>query len=326
MSRGEAYNVRFGVRRRDTGNYTNDTSMIEIDKLRRWTNSETADRGKARDTHNEIRAALEMKGLRGVDENHDFKARLQGSYRNTTMVYGSGDVDILIIRTDEYHGDFSNASADPRSFAPAHNPKKTFEEHKEGVYRALQAEYGANNVEVNDKAIEVDGNGLPLGADVVPCIQFRKYWSDQPGNHMKGIVFWTANDEKIVNFPKRHRKEGVDINDRTGGNYKPTVRIFKNFRNTLDDDGAISKVDVPSYFVECLLSNVSEQQISKDDLRERIEGLLDELQEQGEDGFQEFTVQHGMQPLFGDETTQWDVGKARDFVSECDRYYHGGQV
>lgn len=240
------------------------------------------------------------------------------------MVYGSGDVDILVMRTDEYHGDFSNAFAEPSSFAPTQNPKKSFKDHKEGVYRALQAKYGANNVEKDDKAIEVDADELPLGADVVPCIQFRKYWSDQPGNHMKGIVFWTANDEKIVNFPERHRKEGVDINDRTGGNYKPTVRIFKNFRNTLVDEGAISKEDVPSYFIECFLSNVSEQQIAKDDLRERIEGILDELPDQEEDGFQEYTVQHGMQPLFGDETTQWDVDKARNFVSECDRYYHGG--
>lgn len=295
--------------------------MISLEKLRRWTHYETADRDEAKETHYEIRANLEMGGLRGVDEGLGFVTRLQGSYRNTTMVYDSGDVDILVIRTDAYHGDFTDAPMNTDTLAPVRNPKEAFEEHAEGVYRTLQAQYGTSNVDREEKAIEVDTEELPLGADVVPCLQYRKFWSNHAGNHMKGIVFWTTEGKKIVNYPRRHRKEGIDINDRTGGNYKETIRVFKNFRNTLVEEGEITKDGVPSYYIECLLSNVSESIIASNDLRERVEGILDELEEDANENFPEYTVQHGMDPLFGEDVTQWNMDHAKQFIRKSNRYY-----
>lgn len=295
--------------------------MIRREKLERWTNSETADQEEARDTHQEIREHLEKGRLEGVSEGLDFSTRLQGSYRNTTMVYNSGDVDILVIRTDMYHGDFSRVPEHSFDHAPTRNPRQMFKEHAEGVYRTLQAEYGARNVERDKKAIEVDSDNLPLGADVVPCLEYRRFWSRHPGNHMKGIVFWTTDGIKIVNFPGRHREEGEQYNDLTGGNYKKTVRIFKNLRNALVEDSRIKKENAASYFIECLLSNANVYTISKDDIRERVESILGELKDDSIEGFPGYTVQHGMEPLFGEETTQWDVEHARIFVEEACRFY-----
>jgi hypothetical protein len=237
------------------------------------------------------------------------------------MVYNSGDVDILVIRTDTFHGDFSHIPDHAVSHAPDRNPQQMFEEHAEGVYRTLQAQYGTRNVERGEKAIEVDSDELPLGADIVPCLQYRRFWSRQPGNHMKGIVFWTPDGTKIINFPRRHRIMGTRYNKYTNGNYKPTIRIFKNFRNILAENGAIEKENAASYFIECLLSNVGTATIAKDDIRDRVEGILDELEADAEEGFPDYTVQHGMQPLFGDETTQWDVEHARAFITEARRFY-----
>jgi len=237
------------------------------------------------------------------------------------MVYNSGDVDILVIRTDTFHGDFSHVPDHAASHAPNRNPQQMFEEHAEGVYRTLQAQYGTRNVERGEKAIEVDSDELPLGADVVPCLQYRRFWSRQPGNHMKGIVFWTTDGTKIINFPRRHRIMGTRYNEYTNGNYKPTIRILKNFRNTLAENGAIEKENAASYFIECLLSNVETATIAKDDIRDRVEGILDELEADAAEEFPDYTVQHGMQPLFGDETTQWDVEHARAFVTEARRFY-----
>lgn len=295
--------------------------MISRAKLNRWTNSETASQEEARDTNRELRADLEEGQLHGVSEGLEFTTLLQGSYRNTTMVYNSGDVDILVIRTDTFHGDFSRVPDHADSHAPARNPQQMFEEHAEGVYRTLQAQYGARNVERDEKAIEVDSDELPIGADVVPCLQYRRFWSRHPGNHMKGIVFWTLDGTKIVNFPRRHRIIGTMYNDYTNGNYKPTIRIFKNLRNALVEDGAIEKENVPSYFIECLLSNVETTTIGKTDIRERVEGILDELEADAAEGFPDYDVQHGMQPLFGDKTTQWDIEHAATFVTEARRFY-----
>ncbi|WP_276259001.1 hypothetical protein [Haloglomus litoreum] len=296
--------------------------MISRRKLERWTNSGTADQEEARDTHREIRDELSEGSLQGVSDGLEFTTYLQGSYRNTTMVYDSGDVDILVIRTDTYHADFSEAPATSTEVAPARNPRQMFDEHAEGVYRTLQAQYGARNIERGEKAIGVESDDLPLGADVVPCLQYRRFWTRQPGNHMKGIVFWADDGTKIVNFPRRHRIMGERYNEWCDGNYKATIRIFKNFRNALVERGTIDKEVAPSYFIECLLSNVEVTTIAEDDIRERVEGILQELESDAEDDFAGYTVQHGMQSLFGEETTQWDVAKAREFVEASQTFYN----
>lgn len=295
--------------------------MISRERLERWTRSETADQEEARDTNREIRAELEDGGLHGVSDGLDFETRLQGSYRNTTMVFDSGDVDILVIRNDTFHGDFSRTSRHAVDQAPARNPRRSFEEHVEGVYRTLQAQYGVRSVERSEKAIEVDADDLPLGADVVPCLQHRRFWPRHPGNHMKGIVFWTDEGSKVINFPERHRMMGVQYNRITNGNYKSTIRIFKNLRNALVDEGIIEKETAASYYIECLLSNVETNTIAKDDIRTRIEGILDELEQDAADDFPNYTVQHGMQSLFGDDITQWNIEQARTFVEEARRFY-----
>ena len=296
--------------------------MISRGKIDRWTNSGTANQEEARDTQREIRDELNEGSLEGVSDGLEFTTYLQGSYRNATMVYGSGDVDILVIRMDTYHADFSEAPDTAAEAAPARNSRQMFEEHTEGVYRTLQAQYGARNVTRGEKAIDVESDDLPLGADVVPCLQYRRFWSRQPGNHMKGIVFWTEDRAKIVNFPRRHRIMGERYNDWCDGNYKSTIRIFKNFRNTLVERGRIDKDQAPSYFVECLLSNVDVTTIGKDDLRERVEGILQELRSAAEDDFLGYTVQHGMQPLFGEKNTQWDLEKAQEFIETSRALYN----
>jgi hypothetical protein len=297
--------------------------MISRRKLQRWTNSGTANQEEARDTHREIRDELSEGSLQGVSESLEFTTYLQGSYRNTTMVYDSGDVDILVIRTDTYHADFSEAPATSTKVAPTRNPRQMFEEHAEGVYRTLQAQYGTRNVEREEKAIDVETDDLPLGADVVPCLQYRRFWSRHPGNHMKGIVFWADDGAKIVNFPQRHRIMGERFNKWCDGNYKATIRLFKNFRNALVERGTVDKEVAPSYFIECLLSNVEVTNIAEDDIRERVEGILHELESDAEDEFPEYTVQHGMQPLFGERTTQWDAAKAQEFIEASHTLYNG---
>jgi hypothetical protein len=296
--------------------------MISRKKLKRWTNSGTADQEEARDTHREIRDKLNKGSLQGVSDGLAFTTYLQGSYRNTTMVYNSGDVDILVIRTDTYYADFSEAPASSTEVAPARNPSQMFKVNTEGVYRTLQAQYGTRNIERGEKAIDVESDDLPLGADVVPCLQYRRFWSRHPGNHMKGIVFWTDDGTKVVNFPQRHLIMGERYNEWCDGDYKETIRIFKNFRNALLEHDSIDEEVAPSYFIECLLSNLEVTTIGEEDIRERVEGILQQLDSDAEDDFPGYTVQHGMQPLFGEETTQWDVAKAQKFIEASHRLYH----
>jgi hypothetical protein len=138
---------------------------------------------------------------------------------------------------------------------------------------------------------------------------------------MKGIVFWTADGTKVVNFPQRHRIMGEQYNRWCDGNYKPTVRVLKNFRNALVENGTIEKEDAPSYFVECLLSNVEVSVIARRDIRDRIEGVFQELESASQEGFPDYTVQHGMSPLFGEKSTQWNIDQAEEFVRAARTLY-----
>lgn len=294
--------------------------MITKAKLERWTKSETADREEAKETHHEIREDLEEGELKGVSKGLEFKTKLQGSYRNTTMVYGSGDVDILVIRNDTYLADFSNVES-PTHDPPTKNPKRMFEEHREGVYRTLQAQYGQNAVKQNDKAIELDAEKLPLGADVVPTLRYRRYWERTPPDYTNGIVFWSREDVRVENFPRWHRIQGTLKNDRTNGQYKPTIRLFKNLRNALVNEGEIDKENASSYYIECLLSNIPDSIIREPDLRERVEATLEQLESDAAENFPNHTMQHGMKPLFGSHPTQWDVTHGRTFIDAAREFY-----
>lgn len=291
-------------------------------KLNRWTKYGTAATTAARDTHKMLREALADGGLRGVGDGLEFATKLQGSYRNTTMVRGSGDVDILVIRTDAYHADFSRVPEYSTDFSPADNPRRAFYEHTEGVYRTLQYQYGTDNVSRGDKAIEVEADPLSRGADVVPCLQHRKYWDDYPGNYMRGITFWTAADEQVVNFPERHRIQGTQYHSVTGEKYKPTIRLFKNLRNNLVEKKRIEKEQAPSYFIECLLSNVPVGLIRIDDIYERSEEIISYLGSRSEEELSDFTTQHGFRELFGPGTVKWNLQDAQVFIEEAKILLH----
>jgi hypothetical protein len=69
-------------------------------------------------------------------------------------------------------------------------------------------------------------------------------------------VFWATGDGKIVNFPKQHRDNLSSRNQENHSRLKPLVRIVKNLRNKMQDDGVLTVGKAPSYFLEGLLWNM----------------------------------------------------------------------
>ena len=65
---------------------------------------------------------------------------------------------------------------------------------------------------------------------------------------------WYGNNEFIVNFPEQDSENGCKKNNDTHNLYKYYVRIFKRFRNELENIGL--DTNVSSYVIECLLYNV----------------------------------------------------------------------
>ena len=109
------------------------------------------------------------------------------------------------------------------------------------------AYYGSAAVSEGNKSLKVESGTSRLPSDVVPCLEHRKYSyvrSASQQSYVKGIVFYAQRENRrVVNFPKVHYDNGARKNNdaNTRGTYKPTVRMFKNARSRLVNDGVISR-------------------------------------------------------------------------------------
>ena len=120
--------------------------------------------------------------------------------------------------------------------------------------KALEVGFGRGMVSQGNKSIKLKADPPRQAADVVVCIEHRRYTSYY--SYVEGITFYALRDKRwIVNYPKEHYKNGTAKSSRTWDRYKRTVRMFKNARNHLESTGRISTDLAPSYFVECLIHN-----------------------------------------------------------------------
>ena len=72
----------------------------------------------------------------------------------------------------------------------------------------------------------------------------------------EGIEFETDGGLRVVSFPQQSYDNGVTKNSLTSQKYKAVVRILKNVRNELIDQGTLTKDSMSSFFLACLIWNV----------------------------------------------------------------------
>ena len=188
----------------------------------------------------------------------DVSVFLQGSYCNDTNVYGDSDVDIVLKHNGAFYYDISQMTPEEQdSFKAAFS--------KDAAYGYIQFKADAEswitdlytNVEVDGKAVFIEGNSSRRDADVLVCQQFRRYTSYRAGahNYHEGVAFYVG-EKRIENFPKQHSDNLTAKHQATASAFKPLVRIFKNMRNSMIDKGMLTDGIAPSYFIEGMLSNV----------------------------------------------------------------------
>lgn len=120
-----------------------------------------------------------------------------------------------------------------------------------------------------------------------------------------------SRDRWIINYPKQHDKNGTLKSKNTNGNYYPAVRIFKNIKSQLIDKNVVSKEEVPSYFIECLLYNVPDSNFDSTH-QKTIYNILLYLNQQE---IKNFKCQNGITSLFGDSSDQWSTTNANKSIS-----------
>lgn len=196
----------------------------------------------------------------------DFSIFLQGSYGNDTNVYKESDVDIVICLNQTYYSDTNKLTEDAKnnydnqfSLAPYQ-----YNEFKADVISWLTKAFGSD-VNLGKKAILIKANGIRRNVDVLVCAKHRRYWESSNGNDHKydeGICFWTSDGTQIINYPEQHANNCTIKHQETSKRFKPMVRVYKNMRNRMIEDGYIVVGIAPSYFIEGMLWNVPENYFS----------------------------------------------------------------
>lgn len=210
-------------------------------------------------TYNSIKSVLESSNSPYSDK--EFSVFLQGSYGNDTNIYAESDVDIVIQLNSCFQYDMEFLSLQQQSlFMETCTGGVIYDlsDFKRDVLSYLIKIYG-NVVIAGDKAIKIHGNGTRRDTDIIVSMDFRKYHKFESfynQEYTEGICFYDSINRLIPNFPKIHSLNCTIKHQRTSGWFKPTVRIFKNLRNKLIQEGMIGVGDAPSYFLEGLLYNV----------------------------------------------------------------------
>jgi hypothetical protein len=283
---------------------------IPESQLQTWSNQGAI--VTAQTTHNSIRTALEAydKWSEGVR----CDPYLQGSYKNSTNIYGNSDVDLVVELTSV---NWSNLTDEEKSQMGLTRADYDWSQFRKDVISALVNYYGSQLVDTSGKkSIKVLPDSGRLKADVVVCGKYRHY--ENKKIRAEGIIFWTQPGwQEIINYPKVHFNNGADKNSdqRTKGWYRQSTRMFKNARDKIVGEKPELKDKFPSYFVECLLYNVPDSCYGKtfqDTYAKTVNWLNDRFNQNEVD---DFICQNGMYYLFGGTSVQWNNTDAQELVS-----------
>jgi len=229
---------------------------IPESQLETWSGQGAIDQSKS--TYASIRSTL--LDPRAAYAGKSFEVFLQGSYCNDTNIYSESDVDV-VIRLDSIMR--SDLTALPPEQQQAYHQTYgkadyTFAEFKSAVVQHLTDAYGAS-VMPGNKAVKIKANGSRRNADTVICFQYRRYIrfiSEDDQEYVLGVILRSQSSGEIINYPKRHSENCTTKHQSTHSYFKPMVRILKNMRSRLVNEGTIPAGSAPSYYLEGLLYNV----------------------------------------------------------------------
>lgn len=266
-------------------------------------------------------------------EDVNYVTYLQGSYPNYTNIYGNSDVDLVVEFRSIFSKDLSALSHSEKELFDSNylDAKYSLAAFKKSVVKQLKECYGDNKVTVGNNAIVVSGDGSSrLDCDVLVCNPYRRYisYSSSSNNYIEGIIFRTEHDipnKTVINYPKIHLKNGSIKNrdENTNGNFKPAVRVLKNIKAAMVNNGYITKELAPSYFLECLIYNSDNMNFRKTYFGEITVAIINQFHRDNLSGaMANYLVQNEQRKLFGNQDQQWNISDATTFVNQLIRFWN----
>jgi hypothetical protein len=293
---------------------------IPLAQLKTWSGQGSITQSS--NTYATVKSALE--DADAPYKSRNFKVFLQGSYGNDTNIYAESDVDVIIRYGGEFYHDINQRPADEQTaFHTAYPTAGTYayKDFKDHVVQALRSKFG-NSVKRGTKAIKIEANGNRRNADVIVAFEFRRYYhfkSQYSESHVTGMCFFDSNGNRIANYPNQHCENLTTKHQATGNNLKPLIRIFKNMRSKMIEDGLIAKGSAPSYYVEGLLYNVLNDQFTGDlqNITSNILGWLDKIKDRSE--FECANEQHYL--LRDKYPTCWPCEDGANFIKAAQKLW-----
>ncbi len=293
---------------------------ISEQQLETWSHQGSV--AQSSNTYNSIKAVLEA-GEAPYAHRH-FEVYLQGSYGNHTNVYAESDIDIVICLMGVWYRDISNLSPEEQAVYNAdHWPAQYgFHHFKNDVLIWLRENFGAGVCQ-GKKAIFIPGNGGRREADVLACVEHRRYVSYRPNGiqYYTGICFWATDGRVFINFPKQHKENCKGKHQNTQEQFKPSVRILKNMRKAMADEGYLPDGVAPSYFLEGMLYNVPDQYFGVQ-YQPTIENCLRWLEQCDSE---KLVCANCLHWLIRDSQVEcWNLGDFQLFLDSARRYWDNG--
>jgi len=185
--------------------------------------------------------------------NLDYEIFGQGSYANDTNVRLNSDIDLNMMYTGEAYFTLPSGKT-KEDFNITLSDILKFSDYKNLVEQALVDAFGRGSVRREDKCIRILAAANRVECDVVPTFQYQRY--DEDRSYVTGVKFFTDANQMVEGFPKQHTANAITKNKATNRSFKRTVRIFKQLRYKMKDDGIVFPDSITSFLIECLIWNV----------------------------------------------------------------------
>lgn len=258
--------------------------------------------------------------LRQKYTNRKITLFVQGSYANKTNIPSESDVDVAVILESTFIGNYrSGFSADNYNFSSSTD---TVSSLKDDVEKALKQHFNYSGVERCDKSIKVVGNTYRVDADVVPAYRYRDYSRDfsfNESNFVGGIEIRPDSGGRIINYPEQHIMSDNAKNKNTKYNFKKCVRIIKNMREIMEENGYIISTNISSFGLESLLWNVDVSEYIR--YPNTLKLTLDEViifLKNNTSNYYEYMEANGIKMLFTDDLTK---NSYITFVNDLSYFY-----
>lgn len=267
--------------------------------------SKQGDTKKFTDTYNELKSFFQSK----IDkEKYGLDIYLQGSYGNNTNIEDESDVDIVIEMNKVYYYNIDSLTTIEQEKFNSEHPSSNisiydFKKHVLDILKSSKYEY-----KVKNKCIKIT-SGTSLNADIIVCAKYKKFTTYH--KYIEGITFFDNKGHQIVSYPKYHN-ENMKEKNKLVPSFKPTVRIFKNLKTELINNGFIDENSVSSYFIESMIYNVNDYYFTISDLQNRVIEIISWCIEY-------ITHYEMITPcrqyyLFGNSENQWNEHNAINFL------------